>query len=99
MSGRSSRRSSPRPADVFAADAGSRVIWRYSTSGEVLGQIGAFDDRREISRASLCRARISTSRWAAEGLLYGVNPGKLQIAAFTFDGDLGIELGSWKFRW
>jgi hypothetical protein len=77
--------------DVFVADAGNRVVWRFTSDGEVLGEIGKTDPARQIPGFVISSAHFDIAI-GAEGLLHIVNPGLLQIAAFTFDGDFG---GAW----
>ena len=72
--------------DVFLADAGNRLVWRYNTAGEQLGQIGQ-------SAGFVIHSPHFDVVVAAEDLLYVVNPGKLKIDAFTFAGDLGASWG------
>ncbi len=76
---------------VFVADAGNRVVWRLSATGEVLGVIGQPDGSRQIPGFVIPSSYFDIVA-GSEGLLYCVNPGKLQISTFSFDGDLG---GSW----
>jgi hypothetical protein len=78
--------------DVFLADAGNRVVWRYSPAGELKGRIGAPDKARNI------RGFVITSHYfdlavGADGLLYVVNPRALRLEAYTFDGDLEFHWG------
>ncbi len=77
--------------DVFAADAGNRVVWRFTPDGEVRGEIGKRDPARQIPGFVIPSAHFDIAI-GSEGLLHVVNPGKLQVAAFTFDGDFG---GAW----
>lgn len=78
--------------DVFVADAGNRVVWRYDLKGDQIGKIGAADPARQ-SPGFAIPARDFDVVVAAEDLLYVVNPGRLQIVAFTFAGDRGAAWG------
>lgn len=73
--------------DVFAADAGNRVVWRYDTAGKKKDPIGRYDERRGI-RGFAIPSPIFDVAVAPDGLLRVVNPGALRIEAYTFDGDL-----------
>jgi len=73
--------------DVFVADAGNRVVWRYDTSGKQKGRIGARDVRRGIPGFVIPSPYFDVAV-APDGLLRVVNPGGLRIEAYTFDGDL-----------
>ncbi len=78
--------------DVFVADANNRIVWRYNTAGEVIGQIGKPDSQRNIPGFVVSHFNFDIVA-GSEGLLYVVNPGKLQISTFSFDGDLGNSWG------
>ncbi len=77
--------------EIFLADAANRVVWRLSATGEVIGQIGKPDAQRQIPGFVIPNPYFDIVA-GEEGLLYCVNPGKLQISTYSFDGDLG---GSW----
>jgi hypothetical protein len=77
--------------DVFAADAGSLVVWHYDRNGKVLGQIGKRDPSRNIPGFVVPSPYFDLAI-APDGLLRVANPGIHQIEAFTFDGHLE---GSW----
>ncbi len=78
--------------DVFLADAGNRVVWRYDPAGEQLGQIGLPDPARQVPGFVIPGGHFDVVV-AAEDLLYVVNPGKLQVVAFTFAGEIGTAWG------
>jgi hypothetical protein len=78
--------------DVFLADAASRLIWRLDTTGRVLRQIGKPDPARRVP-GFVIPSQYFDVAIGSEGLLFAVNPGQLQIAAFTFDGDFGRGWG------
>ena len=78
--------------DVFVADAGSRIVWRYDTSGKLLGEIGRRDARRNIPGFVVPSPYFDLAV-APDGLLRVVNPGALRIEAYTFDGDLELYWG------
>ena len=78
--------------DVFVADAGSLVVWRYDRNGKLLGEIGRRDPSRDIP------GFVVPSPWfdvaiAPDGLLRVTNPGMHCIEAFTFDGHLEFAWG------
>lgn len=77
--------------DVFVADAANRVVWRFTAGGELLGEIGKTDPARKVPGFVISSAHFDIAI-GAEGIIHIVNPGTLQIAAFTFDGDFG---GAW----
>ena len=73
--------------DVFAADAGNRIVWRYDNSGKRQGRIGQRDDLRRIPGFVIPSPYFDLAV-APDGLLRVVNPGALRIEAYTFEGDL-----------
>lgn len=77
---------------IFVADAGNRVVWRLSETGEVLGQIGKADSLRQVP-GFVIPSQYFDIVAGSEGLLSCVNPGKLQVSTFSFEGDLGSSWG------
>jgi hypothetical protein len=78
--------------DVFAADAGNRIVWHYDAAGELQGRIGAPDKARKIP-GFLITSPYFDLALGRDGLLYVVNPRALRIEAFTFQGDLEFSWG------
>ena len=78
--------------DVFAADAGSLVVWHYDHNGKVLGEIGRRDPSRNIPGFVVPSPYFDVAL-APDGLLRVANPGMHQIEAFTFDGHLEQSWG------
>jgi hypothetical protein len=77
--------------DVFVADASSRLIWHYDTSGKLLGRIGEADEQQGI-RGFVIPSPYFDVAVSADGLLRAANPGARRIEAYTLEGDL---LGHW----
>lgn len=78
--------------DVFVADAGNRVVWRFNVDGERIGTIGAPDPQRGI-RGFVIPSPYFDVAVTHEPLLRVVNPGARRVEAFTFDGDPMIHWG------
>ena len=78
--------------DVFAADAGNRIVWHYDVNGKLLGRIGEKDETRNI-RGFVIPSPYFDVAVAPDGLLRVVNPGAHKIEAFTFDGHLEVSWG------
>lgn len=78
--------------DVFVADAGNRLVWRFDTEGRLLGQIGASDPDRRVDGFVTPGPYLDVVVGAAD-LVHITNPGKLQIATYTFGGDFGAAWG------
>ncbi len=78
--------------DIFAADAGNRVVLRYDTNGRIVKQIGKKDESKNIPGFVIPSPYFDLAI-GSDGLLRVVNPGKHQIEAYTFDGDLEFSWG------
>jgi DNA-binding beta-propeller fold protein YncE len=77
--------------DVWAADAGGRVVYHYDRSGRLLGRIGEKDAKRGIP------GLVSPSPYldvavAKDGTVWVANPGHHQLEHYTKDGRL---LSAW----
>lgn len=75
--------------DVFVADAGQRIVWRYDPSGNLQQRIGDPAPGRSIPGFVI----TATSPYfdlavSHDGLLRVVNPRALRIEAYTFDDRL-----------
>ena len=77
--------------DVFAADAGRRVILHYDRNGKLLGEIGRKDAAKNIS-GFVVPSPFLDVLVHRDGLLRVNNPGRHRVELYTFDGDLE---GSW----
>lgn len=78
--------------DVFAADAGNRVVLRYDKAGKVIKRIGQKDTAKGIP-GFIIPSPFFDVELAADGLLRVTNPGNHQVEAYTFDGDLEFSWG------
>jgi len=78
--------------NVFAADAGNRIVLRYDAAGRLVNRIGAGDDTRNIPGFVVPSPYFDLAV-ARDGLLRVVNPGRHRIEAYTFDGDLEFWWG------
>ncbi|MBI84250.1 MAG: hypothetical protein CMJ81_13700 [Planctomycetaceae bacterium] len=79
-------------SDVFVADAGNRVVLRYDTTGQLVGQIGAPVPDRETRTFNVPSSYFDIAI-SADGLLHVANPGVLRIETYTFDGSLEVRWG------
>jgi hypothetical protein len=77
--------------DVFVADAGNRVVWRFDPDGQQLGRIGDPNAERGI-RGFVIPSPYFDVATTDDGLLRVTNPGARRVETYTFDGDL---LGHW----
>ncbi len=71
--------------DVFVADAGNRVVVRYDRDGNIIGRIGRKDPERNVPGFVIPSGYFDLAL-AGDGLLRAVNPGRLRVDAYTFDG-------------
>ena len=78
--------------DVFAADAGSGMIYRFDVDGKQLGRIGQRDAERRLGRFVVPSPFFDVAV-APAGTLYAVNPGLLRIESYTPDGKLQLFWG------
>lgn len=78
--------------DVFVADAGNRIVVHYDADGNVIKEIGAKDENRNIGGFVIPSPYFDLAI-ADDGLLRVVNPGEHRIEAYTFDGDLEFSWG------
>jgi len=76
--------------NVFVADAGNRVVWRYDTAGKLLGQVGRKDANKHAPGFVVPSPYFDVAV-APDGLLRIVNPGRHRIETCTLDGDFGAE--------
>lgn len=77
--------------DVFAADAGNRVLLRYDKSGKIVRRIGEKDKERNIP-GFIIPSPFFDVEMARDGLLRVNNPGRHRVELYTVDGDFE---GSW----
>ncbi|MBN2181212.1 MAG: hypothetical protein JW715_04800 [Sedimentisphaerales bacterium] len=78
--------------NVFVADAGNRIVWRYDTKGTMLNRIGEKDADRNIAGFVIPSPYFDLAV-GRDGLLRVVNPGVHRIEAYTFEGDLEFSWG------
>lgn len=77
--------------DVFATDAGGRIILRYDKSGKLLGRIGEKNKERNIP-GFIVPSPFFDVELSRDGLLRVNNPGRHRMELYTVDGDFE---GSW----
>ena len=78
--------------DVFVADAGNRVVVRYDREGNIVARIGEKDPERNVPGFVIPSGYFDLAL-PGDGLLRAVNPGKLRVDAYTFDGDYEFSWG------
>jgi hypothetical protein len=78
--------------NVFVADAGNRIVWRYDTDGNIINRIGEKNADRNIPGFVIPSPYFDLAV-GRDGLLRVVNPGIHHIEAYTFEGDLEFSWG------
>lgn len=78
--------------EVYVADAGNRVVWRYDKAGKLLGSIGQANKDKGVPGLVVPSAHFDVAI-GADGLLRVVNPGLRRVEAFTPEGDLEFSWG------
>lgn len=78
--------------EVFAADAGNRVVLRYDKSGKITGRIGEKDNARNVPGLVLPSPYLDVEL-GRDGLLRVNNTGRHCVEIYTRDGDLELSWG------
>jgi hypothetical protein len=77
--------------NIYVADAGKKVVWRYDHSGKLSGRIGEKDPQHGIPGFVIPSPYFDLGI-SPEGALWVVNPGRHSFEHYSPDG---ILLGSW----
>ena len=72
--------------DVFAADAGNRVLFRFDRSGKLVRRLGEKNKERGVPGFIVPSPYLDVEL-GPDGLLHVNNPGRHRVEAYTFDGD------------
>jgi hypothetical protein len=78
--------------DVFVADAGNKIVYRYNKNGELLNEIGEKDSLKGIPGFVIPSPYFDLAI-GRDGELWVVNSGRHSFEAYQFDGKL---ISSWK---
>lgn len=73
--------------DVFAADAGNRVVLRFGMDGTLKARIGEADPYRDVPGLQVPSPYLDVA-FDAEGTLWVANPGLLGLESYRDNGDL-----------
>ena len=74
-------------SDLFAADAGNRVVHRCDLTGKLIATVGAADSDPDMPGFRVPSPYFDVAVDSAE-MFYVANPGALRIEAYSFDGHL-----------
>jgi hypothetical protein len=78
--------------EVFAADAGHRVVLRYDRAGKCVGRIGEKDPARQVP-GFIVPSPFFDVKLHRDGLLRVTNPGRHRVEAYTPAGDFEFAWG------
>ena len=78
--------------DVFVADAGNRIVYRFDTEGNLINRIGDKNEVKNISGFFIPSPHFDLAV-GHDGLLRVANPGNHRIEAYTSEGDLEFSWG------
>ena len=78
--------------DIFAADAGNRVVLRYDKSGKLAGRIGERNKERNVPGLIMPSPYLAV-KLGRDGLLRVNNTGRHRVEAYTPSGDLEFSWG------
>ena len=78
--------------DVFAADAGDRVVLRNDKSGKLVGRIGEKNKEKNVPGLILPSPYLDV-KFGRDGLLRLNNTGRHRVEAYTPGGDLEFSWG------
>lgn len=80
--------------DVFVADAGNRIVWRYDRTGRLVNRIGQRDKSRGVDGFIVPSPLFDCQVDPSGELLWVANTGRHRIEAYTFAGELCHQWGS-----
>jgi hypothetical protein len=78
--------------DVFIADAGNRIVWKYDKSGRKLARIGERDESKDIPGFVIPSPYFDIAI-DPDGFLWVVNPGRHSLENYTVDGNYRTSWG------
>ncbi|MCD6392616.1 MAG: hypothetical protein J7M40_03825 [Planctomycetes bacterium] len=81
-----------KEGDVFVADASNQIVIRYDKTGAQLNRIGEKDTERNVPGFVVPSAYFDVAV-PRDGMLRVVNPGRLRVETYTFDGDFEFSWG------
>jgi sugar lactone lactonase YvrE len=73
--------------NVYVADAGNRIVYRFNKAGELLNRIGEKDESQQIP-GFIVPSPYFDLAIGTDGTLWVVNPGRHSLENYTADGNL-----------
>jgi hypothetical protein len=78
--------------EVWVADAGNRLVWRFDAAGKLLGPVGKPDPSQRPPGFQIT-SRYFDLAAGSDGLVYVVNPRLLHVEGFTRKGEYETAWG------
>jgi len=79
--------------DVFAADAGGRILHRFDKAGQALARIGEKDQAKHAPGLVIPSPYFDVAL-GPEGMLWITNPGRRRVECYTYDGTFRFAWGA-----
>jgi len=83
--------------DVFAADAGNRVVLKFDKSGRKLAEIGKKNEAKDIPGFVIPSPYFDVAV-DPDGFLWAANPGRHSLENYTPDGDFRTSWGKYSME-
>ncbi|MGC9455341.1 MAG: NHL repeat-containing protein [Phycisphaerae bacterium] len=83
--------------DVYVADSGQAVVYRFDRTGRLLGRLGGKDEQRNIP-GLVIRAPCLDVATGGDGLVRVTNPGRWRVETYTPGGSLELSWGEPSMR-
>lgn len=74
--------------NVFVADAGNRIVWRFDRAGTLINRIGDRDASRDIEGFIVPSPLFDCAVDPSGELLWVANTGRHRLEAYSFDGEI-----------
>jgi hypothetical protein len=83
--------------NVFAADAGNRIVWKFNKSGHKLARIGEKNKAKDIPGFVIPSPYFDVAV-DPDGFLWVVNPGRHSLENYTREGNLRTSWGKYSMK-
>ncbi|MGD2090444.1 MAG: NHL repeat-containing protein, partial [Candidatus Aminicenantes bacterium] len=82
---------------IFIADAGNRIVWKYSKSGDKLARIGDKNQAKDIPGFVIPSPYFDVAL-DPDGFLWVVNPGRHSLENYTKEGNIRTSWGEYSMK-
>jgi hypothetical protein len=83
--------------NIFVADAGNRIVWKFSKSGDKLARIGEKNKVKDIPGFVIPSPYFDVAV-DPDGFLWVVNPGRHSLENYTKEGNLRTSWGEYSMK-